>query len=149
MSSQELEKQTETLKEEVEQKEAKEEKRERKRGLRKKIKLYEEKLKGDGERILTVRFFPGITSAPRWKWAKKAVSILREKILKHCKQFEDPTTGKKIRPKEREVWISPELNAIIWSRGSKNPLRTIRVKIVYKFLDDEKKSVELRVFPAV
>ena len=149
MGTQESEKQVEARQEEIKQKEAKEEKRERKRGLRKKIKLYEEKLKGDGERILTVRFFPEITSAPRWKWAKKAVSILREKILKHCKQFEDPTTGKKIRPEEREIWISPELNAMIWSRGSKNPPRTIRVKIVYKFLDEERKSVELRVFPAV
>lgn len=128
--------------------EEKKERKVRKRGPGKPLSILQEKMQGDGERIMTIRFFPWIKAAPRWKWAKKAVKILRERILKLCKYFEDPTTHKKIRPEKREVWISPTLNALIWSRGAKNPPRRVRVRIIYKFLDPEKKSVELRVFPA-
>jgi len=125
-----------------------EERRVKKRGLSKKIKYIEEKKEDyDGERFLTVRFYPRILSAAKWKRAKKAVKTLRELVLKYVKNVEDPNTGKKIRIKKPSVWISPEMNALIWSRGAKNPPRKVRVRILYKIVDSENGEVELRVFP--
>ncbi len=125
-----------------------EERRVKKRGLSKKIKYIEEKKEDyDGERFLTVRFYPRILSAAKWKRAKKAVKTLRELVLKYVKNVEDPNTGKKIRIKKPSVWISPEMNALIWSRGAKNPPRKVRVRILYKIVDSDNGEVELRVFP--
>lgn len=120
----------------------------KKRGLRKKIEIIEQKKEDyDGERFLTVRFYPKLLSAAKWKRAKKAIKILQEKILKYVKNVEDPISGKKIRVKKPTLWISPEMNALIWSRGAKNPPRRVRVRVLYKIVSSEDGEVELRVFP--
>jgi len=126
-----------------------EERRIKKRGPGKKLKIMEEKMQGDGERLLTVRFYPRILSAPKWKRAKKAVKVLRELVIKYVKNVEDPRSGQKIRIKRPVVWISPKLNEVIWSRGAKNPPRRMRVRVLYKIQDAERGEVELRVFPAM
>ncbi len=120
----------------------------KKRGLRKKIKYIEDKREDyDGERFLTVRFYPKLLSVAKWKRASRAVKILREKVRKYVKNVEDPVSGKKIRIKTPTIWISPEMNAVVWSRGAKNPPRKVRVRILYKIVDADEGEVELRVFP--
>jgi len=138
----------EAVEEETEEK-VEEERRIKKRGPGKSLKIIEEKTEGDGERLLTIRLYPRILSAPKWKRAKKAVKVLRELVTKYVKNIEDPKSGEKIRIKKPFVWISPELNELIWSRGAKNPPRRVRVRVLYKILDSEKGEVELRVFPAL
>ena len=138
----------EAVEEETEEK-VEEERRIKKRGPGKSLKIIEEKTEGDGERLLTIRLYPRILSAPKWKRAKKAVKVLRELVTKYVKNIEDPKSGEKIRIKKPFVWISHELNELIWSRGAKNPPRRVRVRVLYKILDSEKGEVELRVFPAL
>ena len=120
----------------------------KKRGLRKKIKYIENKREDyDGERFLTVRFYPRLLSVAKWKRASRSVKILREKITKYIKNVEDPISGRKIRIKNPTIWISPEMNALLWSRGAKNPPRKVRVRVLYKIIDADEGEVELRVFP--
>ncbi len=101
----------------------------------------------DGERILTVRFYPDILSAPKWKRAKKAMKVLRQKVIKYVKNVREKRTDREVRVKDPIVWISPEVNEIVWSRGAKNPPRRIRIKVLYKVLDAENGRVELKVLP--
>lgn len=65
------------------------------------------------ERIYVVPLKLGWLKAPRWRRSEKAVKFLREFALRHMKG--------------RDVFIDPEVNKIIWSRGAKNPPRKIRV----------------------
>jgi len=101
----------------------------------------------DGERILTVRFYPDILSAPKWKRAKKAMKVLRQKVIKYVKNVREKRTDREVRVMDPIVWISPEVNEIVWSRGAKNPPRRIRIKVLYKVLDAENGRVELKVLP--
>jgi len=101
----------------------------------------------DGERILTVRFYPDILSAPKWKRAKKAMKVLRQKVVKYVKNVREKRTDREVRVKVPIVWISPEVNEIVWSRGAKNPPRRIRVRVLYKVLDAENGRVELKILP--
>lgn len=120
----------------------------KKRGLGKKIKLIEEKKEDyDGERYLTIRFYPRLLSVAKWKRASRAVKILRERVIKYVKNVEDPISGRKIRIKNPTVWVSPEMNAVLWSRGAKNPPRKVRVRVLYKITDADEGQAELRVFP--
>lgn len=120
----------------------------RKRGPRKKIKYIEDKREDyDGERFLTVRFYPKLLSVAKWKRASRSVKVLKEKVAKYVKNVEDPSRGKKIRIRNPTIWISPEMNALLWSRGAKNPPRKVRVRILYKIIDADNGEVELRVFP--
>jgi len=100
---------------------------------------------------MTIRFYPRILSAPKWKRAKKAAKVLRELVAKYVKYAPDPETGEKVRIKKPYVWISPKTNELIWSRGAKKPPRKIRVRVLVKFLNIDKKNktgeAELRVFP--
>jgi len=104
------------------------------------------------ERVLTIRFFPRILSAPKWKRAKKAAKVLRELVDKYVKYAPHPETGNKVRLIKRRIWIHPKINEQIWSRGAKNPPRRIRVRVVIKAIEGEKERekglpVELRVMP--
>lgn len=160
------EKNEEAKNEEVEEeikfkKEEKEKKAIRKRGPKKIssiiLKKIEEK---DDERFLTISFSPKlIKSAPKWKRARRAVKILREFISKHVKYVEvtvdQAGTKSKVRITEPIIWISPQVNEILWSRGAKNPPSRIRVKVLIKvdeiFRDPEGRTIgcraELKVFP--
>ncbi len=104
------------------------------------------------ERVLTIRFFPRILSAPKWKRAKKAAKVLRELVDKYVKYAPHPETGNKVRLIKRKIWIHPKINEQIWSRGAKNPPRRIRVRVVIKAIEGEREKekglpVELRVMP--
>jgi len=133
----------------VEEEVVKEEEEERrKRGPFKSLKILKQKKEDfDGERFLSIRFYPKLLSAPKWKRAKKAVKILQERIKKYVKNIEDPNTGKKIRIKKPLIWLSPDMNELIWSRGARNPPRKVRVRVLYKIINADEGEVELRVFP--
>ncbi len=103
------------------------------------------------ERIMTVRFYPKLLSAPKWKRAKRAAKLLREMVDKYVKYAPHPDTKEKIRLDRKYIWIHPKVNELIWSRGAKNPPRKLRVRIVIKFLEPERKEgkveAELRILP--
>ena len=110
---------------------------------------------------MTIRFSPKLLkSAPLWKRARKAMKLLQRFIIKHIKYVEatvDEATGAraKVRITEPITWISPQVNEILWSRGSRNPPKSIRIKVLIKvediIRDAEGKPIgcraELRVFP--
>ncbi|MEX0568548.1 MAG: hypothetical protein Q6363_005215, partial [Candidatus Njordarchaeota archaeon] len=58
---------------------------------------------------------------------------------------------------EPAIWISPQVNDIIWSRGAKNPPKKIRIRVLIKvdeiIRDSEGRPTgcraELKVFPVV
>jgi len=65
------------------------------------------------ERLYTVPL--GRTrNVPHYKRSKKAVTILREFLMRHLKP--------------EELVIAPELNEYIWSRGVKNPPRKVKIR---------------------
>ncbi|MEM4328014.1 MAG: 50S ribosomal protein L31e, partial [Candidatus Woesearchaeota archaeon] len=66
--------------------------------------------------------------APRYKRAKKAVSAVREFLMKHMKA--------------NDVKIGPQLNLAIWKRGIRNPPAKIKVSA----RKDEKGVVRVELF---
>ncbi len=58
----------------------------------------------------------GYMKAPRWKRAKKAMTVLRAFLTKHMKP-------------EGPVYISQEVNERIWENGIRHPPRKIRVRV--------------------
>ena len=120
----------------------------KKRGIGKIISVEKNKEEDfDGERYLTLRFYPKLLSAAKWKRAKRAMSLLQELVIKYVKNIQNPVTNKTLRIRKPIVWISPKMNEYIWSRGAKNPPRRVRVRVLYKIINDRKGEVELRVFP--
>jgi len=73
------------------------------------------------ERILNIPL-RATKAAPRTKRAKRAVSEIREHVMRHLKADEE------------DVWIDGALNERIWNRGIQNPPSKIRVKAI-KFED--------------
>ena len=68
------------------------------------------------ERTYTISFYPRMNTIPRSKRAQKAMTILREFIVKHMKV------------KDEEIWISQEVNEEIFSRGMEKPPRKISIR---------------------
>ncbi|MEO2154529.1 MAG: 50S ribosomal protein L31e, partial [Nanoarchaeota archaeon] len=56
--------------------------------------------------------------APRWRRAKKAISVVKQFLKRHMKV--------------EEVKLSNEINEYIWQNGAKNPPGKISVKVVKK-----------------
>jgi len=150
----------EIVKEKEEKKE--EEKKVKTRGPGKIPSIIIEKMEEkDDERFMTIRFSPKhLKTAPLWKRSRRAMKLLADHIYKHVKYVEatiDETTGAraKVRITEPILWISPQINEIIWSRGSKNPPKKIRVRVLIKveeiLRDSEGRPTgcraELKVFP--
>ena len=142
----------EELKEEIERRGVK------KRGLKKipeyileKEIITSEEEKYIAERIMTIRFYPKLLSTPKWKRAKKAAKLLREFVDKYVKYAPHPETREKVRLDRKYIWIHPKVNELIWSRGAKNPPRKLRVRVVIRFLEPERKEgrteAELRILP--
>ncbi len=77
--------------------------------------LSEEKARIIEERIYTIPFRIAF-QVPRPKRVPRAIRFLRSFIERHMKA--------------ERVWISPEVNEAIWSRGKKKPPRRIRVRAV-------------------
>ncbi|GEM_PF-3149357 len=138
----------------------------RRRGLKKIPEILYEKYEDyDDERFLTLRFSPKILKkAPRWKRAKRVAKYVREFVAKYVKYVEGPIESEggvkkraKLRVIEPRIWISPELNEVIWSRGAENPPKKLRLRILIKVeevvRDVEQKPIgfkaELRVLPLV
>ncbi len=61
-------------------------------------------------------------AAPRSKRAKRAITEIRDHIVRHMKANEE------------DVWIDQKVNEAVWSRGIHNPPLKITVKAV-KFED--------------
>ena len=123
--------------------------------------IIEKREEKDDERFLTIHFSPKLLkSAPLWKRARKAMKLLQRFVEKHIKYVEatidEAGTRAKVRITEPIIWVSPEVNEIIWSRGAKNPPKRIRVRVLIKveevLRDAEGKPTgcraELKVFPS-
>jgi len=61
-------------------------------------------------------------AVPRTKRAKRAMTEIRQHVVRHLKA------------KEEDVWIDGRLNKLIWSRGIQKPPSKVRVKAI-KFED--------------
>lgn len=61
-------------------------------------------------------------AVPRTKRAKRAMTEIREHVVRHLKA------------KKEDVWIDGRLNKLIWSRGIQKPPSKVRVKTI-KFED--------------
>jgi large subunit ribosomal protein L31e len=58
----------------------------------------------------------GYMKSPRWKRAKKAITVLRAFLTQHMKP-------------EGDVYIAQELNERVWENGIKHPPRKLRVRV--------------------
>jgi len=83
------------------------------------------------ERILVVPIRRYTLNAPAWRRSKRAVSVLREFVMKHTKA--------------KEVKLSRWVNEFFWAHGAKNPPGKVKVKVT-KDKDDIVK-VELAELP--
>jgi large subunit ribosomal protein L31e len=70
------------------------------------------------ERVYNIRVTQAIKKAPRWRRAKKAVSLVKEFLKRHMKT--------------EEVKLGKELNEYIWKNGGKNPPTYYKIKVVKK-----------------
>ncbi|MBN2156352.1 MAG: 50S ribosomal protein L31e [Candidatus Lokiarchaeota archaeon] len=80
------------------------------------------------ERIYTIPLAREFQKAPNWNRTKRAMKVLRKFVTRHMKP--------------EALYISQEVNELLWENGIKKPPRKIRVRVT--------KSVEglVRVFPA-
>lgn len=107
----------------------------------------EEEEEYDGERVLTVSFFPEVLSAPKWNRASKTVKILKGDIKKRIKYVEDPLSGRETRIDQPIIKISPKLNDKLHNRGGKGVPRKVRVRVLYTIRDPEQGRVKLQIKP--
>jgi large subunit ribosomal protein L31e len=70
------------------------------------------------ERVYNIRITQVIKKAPRWRRAKKAVSVIKEFLKRHMKA--------------EEVKLGKELNEYIWKNGGKNPPTYYKLKVIKK-----------------
>lgn len=75
------------------------------------------------EREYTVPLRRGFVKSPRHKRAKKAMTILREFLIRHTKA---------------DVKIGQHLNETIWQNGMKNPPGKVKVKALIEEVDGVK-----------
>ncbi|MCR8433572.1 MAG: hypothetical protein NDP24_05005 [Crenarchaeota archaeon] len=138
----------------------------RKRGPGKMSDIITDKYKDyDDERFITLHFSPDLLKkAPRWRRAQRVAKYVREFVIKYVKHIEGTIESEggikrrmKLRILEHRVWLSPEINEVIWSRGAENPPKKLRLRILAKveevIRDAEQRPIgfkaELRVFPAI
>jgi len=82
------------------------------------------------ERTYTIPLRKEILKAPKYKRAKKAVSAVREFVIRHSKSS--------------EVRIGKHLNKKLWQQGIKNPPHIIKVDAV----KDDKGTIMVELFGA-
>jgi|SRR3989344_9696851 len=82
------------------------------------------------ERTYNVPLRKEYMKAPRWNRTKKAVTALRQFLVRHMKS--------------EDVRLSKELNEEMWKHGIKNPPHHVKVKAV----KDEKGVVMVELFGA-
>jgi len=73
------------------------------------------------ERILNIPLRKTKT-VPRTKRAKRAITEIREYVMRHLKA------------EEKDIWIDNRLNELIWSRGIQKPPSMVKVRAI-KFED--------------
>ena len=67
------------------------------------------------ERIYTIPFYPKLNSVPRKQRTPRALRLLSEFVVRHMKAS--------------KVWVSPEVNEKMWTRGIEKPPRKIEVRL--------------------
>ncbi len=85
----------------------------------------------ESELIVPLRRAWNIT---RFKRAPRAMQIIREEVIRHCKVQEDET-----------IYIDETVNKHIWSRGIENPPRKVRLLLIRHDVPDMP-DVEVRLF---
>ena len=80
------------------------------------------------ERTYNVPLRKEYMKAPRWNRTKKAVTALRQFLVKHMKS--------------ENVLLSKELNEELWKRGIQNPPHHVKVKV----MKDDKGVVKADLF---
>lgn len=70
------------------------------------------------ERVYNIRITQQLKKVPRWRRAKKAVTLIREFLKRHMKS--------------ENIKFSKELNEYIWKNGAKNPPKYYRLKVIKK-----------------
>ncbi len=73
------------------------------------------------ERVLNVPLGDA-RKAPRTKRAARAVEAIRDFVVRHAKA------------KREDVWIDPEVNRALWTRGIQKPPKQIQLRTI-KFED--------------
>ena len=73
------------------------------------------------ERVLNVPLRAAL-KAPRTKRVPRAVEAIREYVIRHAKA------------KREDVWIDPEVNVALWTRGIEKPPKRIQLRTI-KFED--------------
>jgi len=68
-------------------------------------------------REYTINLRRGFINVSRFKKAKRAINEIKKFVLRHTKC--------------KEVWISPEVNQVVWKRGIRKPPAKIRVKVEF------------------
>lgn len=72
----------------------------------------------------------GLKMTRRSKRSSQAIKYIRQYIAKHMKAD------------EKDIWVDPRINELIWKRGIQKPPRFVRVKV--SMLEEEEKiGVEL------
>jgi large subunit ribosomal protein L31e len=78
------------------------------------------------ERTYNVPLRSGFRETARWKRAKKAMTVLREFLIKHTKR--------------EDVKIGRHLNEFLWKHGIKNPPHHVKVTV---WIEDDHAKAEL------
>lgn len=78
----------------------------------------------DSEKIFNVPL-KGLKLSRRTKRSSQAIKFIRRYIARHMKAD------------EKDIWIDPRINELIWKRGIQKPPKSIRVKI--SMLEEEEK----------
>ncbi len=91
-------------------------------------------------RIYNIRITQQLKKAPRWRRAKKAVSLIKKFLERHMKT--------------KNIKLSKRLNEYIWKNGGKNPPTYYKIKVIKKgeeveadFLEIEKQQRQLKNKP--
>ncbi|HKZ45316.1 MAG TPA: 50S ribosomal protein L31e [archaeon] len=78
------------------------------------------------EKIITINIRKKVLESPKWRRSSHAAKILTDILKKRLKT---------------EVKLSKEINEKIWSRGMKNPVTKLRIKIMK--VDEKTSKAEL------
>ena len=76
--------------------------------------MAEEKGEVMGERIYTIPL-RAVKKAPRWKRSNRAITLIREYLMRHTKS--------------EYIVLDGKINEKVWARGSQKPPSKIRVKV--------------------
>ncbi len=73
------------------------------------------------ERVMNIPL-RSVLKAPRTKRLPTAIEVVRDYVVRHT------------RAKREDVWIDPEVNKLLWTRGIERPPKRVQLKTI-KFED--------------